>query len=257
MSGRWEEQNTPFTCIIDLFEGIENLNNLGFSLVDIPGELSTLNQVEQRLIALSEKIEQAMENLDTNTIQIASEILDGSGTNLSEYKDQMEVLSSHASAELESLTRLFEDYKTEEARFENCLKELNQVDSVNINTPNGMKNLELIHGRYRYRHYNDDYGNGEELSWLNSLSSSYSDVGEKRRKQLKNSLTSTSRQINKVQISLQNRVTSVKEASAKAANEELRRSRDKEVMNIAKKGGFRVTRKQVGKKVQYALVRQR
>ena len=43
----------------------------------------------------------------------------------------------------------------------------------------------------------------------------------------------------------------------RAEQEELRRSRDREVMNIAKKNGFKVKRKVVGKKVQYALVRQR
>ena len=256
MSGRWEEHNTPFTCLIDLVEAAENLN--GFSLDVIPDELRRLNNAEKNLTKLSHEIGIAMQNLDTDAVKIASEILDDDSKSLSKYRSEMEELSNIASGELESISQLFDQYKAEERIFENSLHKINQVKSVNLNTPNGSKTLEMKHGRYRYSEYVDDYnGNRGDLGWLNSLSSAYSEVGSTRRNELKKNLSTTSREINRVQISLKNRVARAREETSKAADEELRRQRDKEVMNVAKKSGFRVTRKQVGKKVQYALVRQR
>ena len=61
----------------------------------------------------------------------------------------------------------------------------------------------------------------------------------------------------RVQVALKNRVASAREASLRSSNEKLRRERDREVHNLAKKHGLMVTRKKVGKKVQYALLRQR
>ena len=255
MSGRWEEQSTPFSCIIDLFEGIENLSGRGFELLNVPEDLKTLKRSEQKIADMSRKIEETLSSLDTEAIDIASDILDTSDTNLSEHKSQMERLSSQTAINLENLQKQYSEYQIEEAKFEQTLKRLSKVNSVSIKTPDGHKSLELKHGRYRYRHWVEDYQGGEDTRWLNTLSSSYSEVGEKRRKELKKARASTSSEINRVKISLQNRVASAKEASAKAANEELRRKRDKEVMSIAKKGGFIVKRKKVGNKVQYALLR--
>jgi gas vesicle protein len=255
MSGRWVEQSTPFACIIDLFEGIENLSGKGFQLLNIPEDLKTLRRIEQKIADMSRKIEETLYSLDTEAIDIASNILDSSDTTLSEHKTQMEMLSSQTAANLENLQKQYSEYQIEETKFEQTLNRLSKVNSVNIKTPHGQKSLELKHGRYRYRHWVEDYQGGEDTRWLNTLSSSYSEVGEKRRKELKKSRESTSSEMNRVKISLQSRVANAKEASSKAANEELRRKRDKEVMSIAKKGGFIVNRKKVGKKVQYALLR--
>ena len=150
-------------------------------MLNIPEDLKTLKRSEQKIADMSRKIEETLSSLDTEAIDIASDILDTSDTNLSEHKSQMERLSSQTAINLENLQKQYSEYQIEEAKFEQTLKRLSKVNSVSIKTPHGHKILELKHGRYRYRHWVEDYQGGEDTRWLNTLSSSYSEVGEKRR----------------------------------------------------------------------------
>ena len=273
MSGRWEEKIMPFTCIIDLLDAIEGLN--GYNLVKVPEDVRNLRSSEAKLAELSRRIEETLSTLDTEAIGIATGVLDSSDSNLSEYKSEMDKLTLQTSSDLQKIQDLYDEYVKEEAKFQQSLNRLSNIKSLELTTPgdnfvyrevgyenkkvdapNGLRELEFKHGRYHYRHWVSSLGT-ENLEWYNKLHESYSDIGERRRRELKKSRANTSSQINRVKISLRNRVASAKEAALKASNEELRRKRDKEIMNVSKKAGFKVTRKQVGKKVQYALVRQR
>ena len=258
MSGRWREQQTPFSCVLDLVQAIETLDSEDIQVMEMPQVLLDLKASEQRLSQLSEQLAVAVQGLDTESLGITADLLDAMDSELTAYKDSMERASSSASEDLSKLTSLMDVYQKEELAFQRLLDHSVNIQSINVNTPDGVRTLQQQHGRFRYRYRDDGYNhNHGSLGWLNAITAAYDEVGEQRREALRTTVEGKSSEIHRVQLSLKNRVASAREASARVAREELRRSRDKEINNLAKKHGMRVTRKKVGKKVQYALVRQR
>lgn len=257
MSGRWIEQKTPFACVLDLVQAMETLQSQGIRIQNMPEQLVELQASEQRLQSITERLEQEMQGLDTTAIDLAVEMLDAEDEALVKYTNQMEKAGNLANERLQRITSIVNEYSAEESHYQRCLDSTNNIASININTPQGTRTLEKQHGRYRYRYWSEDYAASQDLRWVDSLSTAYDRVGSTRRSELKKGLASRSSSMTRVQVALKNRVASAREASLRASNEKLRRERDREVHNLAKKHGLMVTRKKVGKKVQYALLRQR
>lgn len=257
MSGRWIEQKTPFACILDLVQAIGMLQSQGIQLEKMPQQLIDLQASEHRLQSITERLDLELRGLETNAIDLAVEMLDAEDEVLVKYTEEMEKAGNIADERLRRITSIVNEYSAEETTYQKCLDSSNNITSININTPQGSRTLEKHHGRYRYRYWSEDYAASQDLRWVDSLSTAYDRVGSTRRSELKKGLASRSSSMTRVQVALKNRVESAREASLKASNEKLRRERDREVHNLAKKHGLIVTRKKVGKKVQYALLRQR
>lgn len=257
MSGRWIEQKTPFACALDLVQAIETLQSQGIRIQNIPEQLVELQASEQRLQSITERLEEEMRGLDTNAIDLAIEMLDAEDEALVKYTQQMEKAGDLADERLQRITSIVNEYSAEESRYQRCLDATSTIENINIDTPQGTRTLDKQHGRYRYRYWSQDYSASQDLGWVDSLSTAYDRVGSTRRSELKKGLASKSSSMTRVQLALKNRVESAREATLRVSNEKLRRERDREVHNLAKKHGLMVTRKKVGKKVQYALLRQR
>lgn len=257
MSGRWIEQKTPFSCIVDLVQAINTLQEQGITIQNMPAEIVELQSSEQRLENISQQLEEEMKGLDTRSINLAVEMLDAEDEALVNYGNQMEDVGNLAAEQLKRITSLIDQYSEEEKNYRHKLTATEGLSKINVQTKDGLRTLEKHHGRYRYRHWVQDYTASEDLRWVDSLSTAYERVGKNRRANLKKGIDSKTSSMSRVQIALKNRVESAREASLRASNEKLRRERDKEINNLAKQKGFIVTRKKVGKKVQYALLRQR
>ena len=257
MSGRWIEQKTPFACVLDLAQAVETLQGQGIRIQHMPQELIDLKASEDRLQAISNRLEQEMRGLDTDAINLAVEMLDAEDEALVDYTNKMEQAGNLASEQLQRITAVMDEYSVEEKRYQQYLEATGNITNINVDTPDGLRTLDKQHGRYRYRYWSEDYTASQDLRWVDALSSAYDRVGNTRRSELKKGVAARSTSMTRVQVALKKRVASAREASLRASNEKLRRERDKEVNNLAKKHGLIVTRKKVGKKVQYALLRQR
>jgi hypothetical protein len=240
-----------------LVQAIETLQSQGIRIQNMPEQLVELQASEQRLQSITEGLEQEMRGLDTNAIDLAIEMLDAEDEALIKYTQQMEKAGNLADERLQRITSIVNEYSAEESRYQRCLDATSNIETINIDTPQGARTLDKEHGRYRYRYWSQDYSSSQDLGWVDSLSTAYDRVGSTRRSELKKGLASKSSSITRVQLALKNRVESAREATLRGSNEKLRRERDREVHNLAKKHGLIVTRKKVGKKVQYALLRQR
>lgn len=259
MSGRWIEQKTPVACILDLVQAVESLQDM--SVIDMPQSIRDLRACEQELHSLGAEIEGLLSSLDTQSIELAAEILEAGDDQLKSYQDRMGRIAATATADIQKATSLLSTYKEVEGRFMRHLEETKNVTSLRVRTSQGQKELEKTHGRFRYGYYYDEYtgGSAENLGWVDKISDAYKDVGTKRRTELQRHASSKSRttSVGRVQALLESRVATAREAESRASNESLRRERVQEIERVAKKHGFLVNRKKVGKKVQYALVKRR
>lgn len=257
MSGRWVEQQTPFTSLLDLCEAVEALE--GYQIVGHVDFIDDLKRLEEDMNVAAAALEAAVNGVDMGTLDATLTALEGSDEELARFRGSIAADVSASDASLTNLMGAMDTYNQAEEAYRSALSSsiTARPGSITIQTPEGQKSLEMMHGRYRYREYVSGYSTNT-LGWIDRLGSAYSDVGAQRTKALdKKRNNAASEKVQRVRISLEQRVQHARELAMRAEQEELRRSRDREVMNIAKKNGFKVKRKVVGKKVQYALVRQR
>jgi hypothetical protein len=257
MSGRWVEQQTPFTSLLDLCEAVDDLQ--GYSLMGQPNVLRDLRALESALATAATTLETALSSVDTATLNATLAALEGSDEVLSTFRASMDDSVASADRSLAALTTAVNAYEAAEQAYRSAMDRslADRPATISISTPSGQRQLDLVHGRYRYREYVSDYNAATDMSWLQELGRGYERVHERRERSLKTVTTDRASDVQRVRLSLEQRVQKSRELAAAAEQEELRRSRDREVMSIAKKNGFKVSRKVVGKKVQYALVRQR
>ena len=136
--------------------------------------------------------------MDTDAINLAVEMLDAEDEALVDYTNKMEQAGNLASEQLQRITAVVDEYSAEEKRYQQYLEATNNITSLNVDTPDGLRTLDKQHGRYRYRYWSEDYAASQDLRWVDALSSAYDRVGNTRRSELKKGVAAVQRSMARV-----------------------------------------------------------
>ena len=249
MSGRWVEQQTPFTSLLDLCEAVEALD--GYQIVGHVDFIDDLKRLEEDMNVAAVALEAAVNGVDRGTLDATLTALEGSDEELARFRGSISADVSASDASLTNLMGAMDTYNQAEEAYRSAL---------------------LLHHRPpRFHHHPDPKAGARDDAWkiqipgMSQLQHQHarddrllgSDVGAQRPKPwTRRGTTPPARKSNGPNQPRTTRPACPRTGHARRTRR-TRRSRDREVMNIAKKNGFKVKRKVVGKKVQYALVRQR
>ena len=259
MSGRWAETDAVWSSLT-ILDAALNDHSHSSSWVNRPQSLVQLDRLNANLDRLEVSISECIDELNATGEVEPHELErmlgenDSDLTNLKSQADQNSQRIGDLADRLDSLLREMDA----QLRLQTELLGSIQNDlpmSLKIQTSNGIKSLQYQSGRYRYKHWIDEYtGNyGENLNWLNQVTAAYSK--EEQRVSTTRISRTSSDAFARSRALVSKRRKQAAATALKISTENLRRSRDSEIMDIAKSQGYKIQRRAKGKKVHYVLVR--
>ena len=259
MSGRWIETDAVWSSLTLLDAAL--LDTKGSSWVHRPQELTELENINNELDHLETMLSNWIDKLNSSGVISPNQleaILEASDEEIAALGTASAAKSKETEASSLAFDHLLVQLDSTVQRQQDLLQRIqnNLPTSLSITTNDGPKSLDYTHGRYRYKHWVDEFeGMGENLNWLNEITVSYQ-RNEKSITTTKIKSTATDKYA-RAKALITSRRKQAESAALRVSVESLRRARDKEIMAVGKSQGYKITRKVNKKKVQYVLVRYR
>ena len=249
MSGRWVEMSAPWTSILVLDDAIRDTSGIEWEVR--PQVLSEIEQLRTNASDISDRLGKLISSIDEEGIDLNSymDALEGSDQELDAALNDLREVSSRVSrefAQLKELSSQLNNLNLElRTKIEKC--NLTSPDLIQLQGQGRRFDLRKTNGRYTQRIRIEDYEIDPSSAWLPELNRNYEHYNKKASTRIE------SPRSNDLQARLEARLNQLTDASVLAANENLRRERDRQIMALAKEKGYQITRKTKGKKIEYVL----